>query len=113
VVVSFDNLDQNLLMRAVKKHASQRWMVLYIERWLKAPVERARSASNSSNFWQTPTALPGPRKRSKSQEDATATKIKRFLRRKEHGYTRLPISRTNFTHLPVEVTTTRLISSLH
>ena len=27
-------------MRAVKKHASQRWMVLYIERWLKAPVEQ-------------------------------------------------------------------------
>jgi RNA-directed DNA polymerase len=25
-------------MRAVKKHASQRWMTLYIERWLKAPV---------------------------------------------------------------------------
>jgi len=23
----------------VKKHASQRWMVLYIERWLKAPVQ--------------------------------------------------------------------------
>jgi len=39
-VVSFDNLDQNLLLRAVKKHASQRWMVLYIERWLKAPVEQ-------------------------------------------------------------------------
>jgi RNA-directed DNA polymerase len=36
----FDNLDQNLLLRAVKKHASQRWMVLYIERWLKAPVEQ-------------------------------------------------------------------------
>jgi RNA-directed DNA polymerase len=35
----FDNLDQNLLMRAVKKHASQQWMVLYIERWLKAPVK--------------------------------------------------------------------------
>ena len=35
----FDNLDQNLLMRAVKKHASQRWMVLYIQRWLKAKVE--------------------------------------------------------------------------
>src|SRR5579872_830040 len=35
----FDNLDQHRLMRAVKKHASQRWMVLYIERWLKAPVE--------------------------------------------------------------------------
>jgi RNA-directed DNA polymerase len=36
----FDNLDQNLLLRAVKKHASQRWMVLYIERWLKAAVEQ-------------------------------------------------------------------------
>jgi RNA-directed DNA polymerase len=36
----FDNLDQNLLLRAVKKHASQQWMVLYIERWLKAPVEQ-------------------------------------------------------------------------
>ena len=35
----FDNLDQGLLLRAVKKHASQRWMVLYIERWLKAPVQ--------------------------------------------------------------------------
>ena len=35
----FDNLEQNLLRRAVKKHASQRWMVLNIERWLKAPVE--------------------------------------------------------------------------
>jgi RNA-directed DNA polymerase len=34
----FDNLDQSLLLRAVKKHASQRWMVIYIEGWLKAPV---------------------------------------------------------------------------
>ena len=36
----FDNLDQKLLMRAVKKHAAQRWMVLLIERWLQAPVEQ-------------------------------------------------------------------------
>ena len=35
----FDNLDQSLLLRAVKKHASQQWKVLYIERWLKAPVQ--------------------------------------------------------------------------
>ena len=33
----FDNLDQNLLLRAVKKHAPEPWIVLYIERWLKAP----------------------------------------------------------------------------
>ena len=35
----FDNLDQNLLMRAVKKHAKDRWIVLYIKRWLKAPMQ--------------------------------------------------------------------------
>jgi RNA-directed DNA polymerase len=35
----FDNLDQDLLMRAVRRHAKDRWVVLYIERWLKAPVQ--------------------------------------------------------------------------
>jgi RNA-directed DNA polymerase len=35
----FDNLDQDLLMRAVRKHAQDRWIVLYIERWLQAPVQ--------------------------------------------------------------------------
>ncbi len=35
----FDNIDQDLLMRAVKKHAKDKWVVLYIERWLKAPVQ--------------------------------------------------------------------------
>src|SRR4030081_3534588 len=35
----FDNISQDLLMRAVKKHAKEQWMALYIERWLKAPVQ--------------------------------------------------------------------------
>ena len=35
----FDNIDQNLLMRAVKKHAKDQWNILYIERWLKAPMQ--------------------------------------------------------------------------
>jgi RNA-directed DNA polymerase len=35
----FDNLDHDLLMKAVQKHAKDRWIVLYIERWLKAPVQ--------------------------------------------------------------------------
>ena len=33
------NLDQDLLLRAVKKHVSERWIVLDIERWLKAPSQ--------------------------------------------------------------------------
>jgi RNA-directed DNA polymerase len=35
----FDTLSQDLLLRAVKKHAPEQWIVLYIERWLKAPMQ--------------------------------------------------------------------------
>jgi RNA-directed DNA polymerase len=37
----FDNLDHDLLMRAVRHHTQSRWILLYVERWLKAPVQRA------------------------------------------------------------------------
>jgi RNA-directed DNA polymerase len=36
----FDNLEHSLIMRAVKKHTNSEWMLLYIERWLKAPIQR-------------------------------------------------------------------------
>ena len=32
----FDNIDHELLMRAVKKHTVSPWILLYVERWLKA-----------------------------------------------------------------------------
>lgn len=35
----FDNIDHELLKRAVEKHVPEKWIRLYIERWLKAPVE--------------------------------------------------------------------------
>ena len=31
-------LDHNLMMLAVKKHTKEKWILLYIERWLTAPV---------------------------------------------------------------------------
>jgi RNA-directed DNA polymerase len=34
----FDNIDHTLLMRAVRKHVACTWALLYIERWLKAPM---------------------------------------------------------------------------
>lgn len=34
----FDSIDWELLLRAVRKHAPAQWIVLYIERWLKAPA---------------------------------------------------------------------------
>jgi len=39
VVVSFDNIPQDLLIRPVKKHAKEQWIVLYIGLWLKAAVQ--------------------------------------------------------------------------
>lgn len=35
----FDNLDWVLTMRAVRKYTDSRWVLLYIERWLKAPAQ--------------------------------------------------------------------------
>ena len=34
----FDSIDWMLLLRAVRKHADCPWVLLYIERWLKAPA---------------------------------------------------------------------------
>lgn len=35
----FDNIDHELMMRAVRAHTGEKWVLLYIERWLTAPVE--------------------------------------------------------------------------
>ena len=35
----FDNIDHNLLLRAVKTHTDCAWVILYIERWLTAPFQ--------------------------------------------------------------------------
>jgi RNA-directed DNA polymerase len=35
----FDSLDHRLVLRAVAHHATERWVLLYVERWLKAPLE--------------------------------------------------------------------------
>ena len=35
----FDNIDHELLLRAVRKHVQCKWALLYIERWLKAPMQ--------------------------------------------------------------------------
>jgi group II intron reverse transcriptase/maturase len=37
----FDTISHELLLRAVRKHTDCPWVLLYIERWLKAPVQLA------------------------------------------------------------------------
>ena len=34
-----DNLDHGLLMTALRKHCQEPWILLYVERWLKAPMQ--------------------------------------------------------------------------
>jgi len=35
----FDNIDHGLIMKALKRHVSEKWILLFIKRWLKAPVQ--------------------------------------------------------------------------
>jgi RNA-directed DNA polymerase len=35
----FDNIDHHLLMKAVKKHTDNPWLLLYIERWITASIQ--------------------------------------------------------------------------
>lgn len=36
----FDNLDHELMMKAVRFHTNEKWIHLYVERWLKAPLQQ-------------------------------------------------------------------------
>jgi RNA-directed DNA polymerase len=36
----FDSVPWDLILKAVAHHTDQRWILLYVERWLKAPLQR-------------------------------------------------------------------------
>ena len=36
----FDNVPHDLVLKAVARHTDLRWVLLYVERWLKAPLQR-------------------------------------------------------------------------
>jgi RNA-directed DNA polymerase len=46
----FDNLDHSLLMKAVKKHTECKWVILYIERWLIAPMQLPNGTLKERTF---------------------------------------------------------------
>jgi group II intron reverse transcriptase/maturase len=37
----FDSIDHELMMKALEKHTDERWVLLYVKRWLEAPVQLA------------------------------------------------------------------------
>jgi RNA-directed DNA polymerase len=39
--VFFDSVSWDLVLKAVAHHTDQRWILLYVERWLKAPLQLA------------------------------------------------------------------------
>jgi len=34
----FDSVDHQLMLKAVAHHTDQRWILLYVQRWLQAPL---------------------------------------------------------------------------
>ena len=37
----FDSVPWDLMLRAVERHTDQKWVLMYVERWLKAPMQKA------------------------------------------------------------------------
>ncbi|WP_143688863.1 group II intron reverse transcriptase/maturase [Wolbachia endosymbiont of Laodelphax striatellus] len=37
----FDNLDHELALQAIKKYTDCKWVILYVERWMKSPIQLA------------------------------------------------------------------------
>jgi RNA-directed DNA polymerase len=37
----FDTVDHQLIMKAIRFHTEEKWIHLYVERWLKAPIQKA------------------------------------------------------------------------
>lgn len=44
----FDNINHELMMKAVEKHIQDKWILLYIKRWLEAPVAMPDGTSVTS-----------------------------------------------------------------
>lgn len=44
----FDTIDHELMMKAVYKHCKEKWILLYIERWLKAAVQHRNGVVEQS-----------------------------------------------------------------
>jgi hypothetical protein len=79
---SFDNIDHTLLVRAVRKHVTCKWALLYIERWLKAPMvdEEGERIERSRGTPQGGVVTPWTQRATSSLSGASAcTGRYRFL----------------------------------
>ena len=56
----FDNLRHDLLLKALKKHTDCPWVILYIERWLVAPFQKADGQLQPRNSGTPQGSVVGP-----------------------------------------------------
>jgi RNA-directed DNA polymerase len=78
----FETIDRGLLMRAVRKHTDCPWVLLYLERWLQAPVQMA-DGSLVGRERGTPQSLP--RRRPGAGWSAPSWRISFFITRSTSG----------------------------
>jgi len=50
----FENVNHELLMKALGKHVSEKWALMYIKRWLEAPVQLADGTIKTADGKGTP-----------------------------------------------------------
>lgn len=51
---AFDNINHEMMLRALKKHTSEPWIVMYVERWLKSPIQISGENNPRERFSGTP-----------------------------------------------------------
>lgn len=56
----FDNLRHDLLLKALRKHTDYPWVLLYIERWLVAPFQKADGQLEPRNSGTPQGSVVGP-----------------------------------------------------
>ena len=56
----FDTIDHDLLMLAVKRHVTEKWVLLYIERWLKVPYETVHGERTERTMGVPQGSVIGP-----------------------------------------------------
>lgn len=50
----FDNVSHDLIFRALSRHVTEKWVLMYIQRWLEAPVVLPNGVQQPSNGKGTP-----------------------------------------------------------
>ena len=53
----FDNIDHQRLMKALRHHCNDRWVLLYVERWLTAPLQE-QNGTRQARIMGTPQGGP-------------------------------------------------------